>query len=297
MSRKIPEFNGTDGEDEFESWKLRIIEFLKQPIFNHYNEDRKISTIKLGVCGTAAMVLEADSRNIHTTNDLIEVLGKVYGVDKKSSECRAMQLEKESIRQYHARLKAYLVASGMIQGTDNFNNWMLKSFMEGVKPEIKVKLQAALPYDIEEAFRKAQTAEVWLLSQKVKKAETKALTFGEVEVNNSEETVANINNNNNNNINGNESNSRSGFRGGNKNASNNNNNNTNSNNNYEQQRYINVQCFGCNKTGHRFSQCWSIDDAKKSEIQKNISSYMNKNKANALNSAGGSQNSSQGSRQ
>ena len=190
------------------------------------------------------MVLEADSRNIHTTNDLIEVLGKVYGVDKKSSECRAMQLEKESIRQYHARLKAYLVASGMIQGTDNFNNWMLKSFMEGVKPEIKVKLQAALPYDIEEAFRKAQTAEVWLLSQKVKKAETKALTFGEVEVNNSEETVANINNNNNNNINGNESNSRSGFRGGNKNASNNNNNNTNSNNNYEQQRYINVQCFG-----------------------------------------------------
>ena len=83
----------------------------------------------------------------------------------------------------------------------------------------------------------------------------------------------------------------------NKNVSNNNNNNTNSNNNYEQQRYINVQCFGCNKTGHRFSQCWSIDDAKKSEIQKNISSYMNKNKANALNSAGGSQNSSQGSRQ
>ena len=113
------------------------------------------------------MVLEADSRNIHKINDLIEVLGKVYGVDKKSSECRAMQLEKESIRQYHARLKSYLVASGMIQGTDNFDNWMLKSFMEGVKSEIK----AALPYDIEEAFRKAQTAEVWLLSQKVKKAE------------------------------------------------------------------------------------------------------------------------------
>jgi len=110
------------------------MEFLKQPMFDRYNEDRKIYTIKLGVCGTAAMVLEADSRIINTVNDVIEVLGKVYGVDKKSSECRAMQLEKESIRQYHARLKAYLVASGMIQGTDNFDNWMLKSFMEGVKP-------------------------------------------------------------------------------------------------------------------------------------------------------------------
>ena len=58
------------------------------------------------------MVLEADSNNVHTVKDLIEVLSKVYGVDKKSSECRAMQLEKESIRQYHVRLKAYLVASG-----------------------------------------------------------------------------------------------------------------------------------------------------------------------------------------
>ena len=96
-SRKIPEFPGAGGEDEFESWKLRIIEFLKQPIFNYYNEDRRISTIKLGVVGTAAMVLEADRRNIHTTGDLIEALSKVYGVDKRSSECRAMQLEKESI--------------------------------------------------------------------------------------------------------------------------------------------------------------------------------------------------------
>ena len=200
---------------------------------------------------------------------------------------------------------------------------MLKSFMEGVKPEIKVKLQAALPYDIEEAFRKAQTAEVWLLSQKVKKAETKALTAME------EETVASISNNNN--SNGNESNSRSGFRGGfrsgfrggfsggrggsrqfNNNmntninsrqtyevetTSNNNSNNTNGSKNYERQRYINYQCFGCNKAGHRFSQCWSIDDAKRNEIQKNLSSYINKNKKAALNLAGGSQNSSQGSRQ
>ena len=114
MTRKIPEFNGTGGEDEFESWKLRIMEFIKQPMFDRYNEDRRISTIKLSVCGTAAMVLEADSRIINTVNDVIEVLGKVYGVDKKSSECRVMQLEKESVRQYHARLKAYLVASGMI---------------------------------------------------------------------------------------------------------------------------------------------------------------------------------------
>jgi hypothetical protein len=166
------------------------------------------------VVGTAAMVLEADRHNIHTTGDLIEVLSKVYGVDKRSSECRAMQLEKESIRQYHARLKAYLVASGMVQGTENFNNWMLKSFMEGVKPEIKVRLQAALPYDIEEAFRKAQTAEVWLLAQKVKKAETKALTSMEVEGDNSEEMVANINNNNNDNKSGNESNNHRGFRSG-----------------------------------------------------------------------------------
>ena len=44
-SRKIPEFNGAGGEDEFESWKLRIMEFLKKPMFDHYNEDRKISTI------------------------------------------------------------------------------------------------------------------------------------------------------------------------------------------------------------------------------------------------------------
>jgi len=336
-SRKIPEFSGTGGEDEFESWKLRIAEFLKQPMFNSYSEDRKISTIKLGVCNTAAMVLEANSHDVHTVKDLIEVLGKVYGVDKKSSEFRAMQLEKESIRQYHARLKAYLVASGMVQDTDNFNNWMLKSFMEGVKPDIKVKLQAALPYDIEEAFRKAQTAEGWLLSQKVKKAETKALTSIEAEVNNiDKETVANINNNNNNNNNKslNSSDNRRGFRGGfrggfqggfrggrgggrqfnnnintnnnskqagnnNKNASNSNNNsnNTNNNNNYDQQRYISFQCFGCNKAGHRFNQCWSIDDAKKSEIQKNISSYLDKSKTDALNSAGGSQNSSQGSRQ
>jgi hypothetical protein len=308
-SRKIPEFSGTDGEDEFECWKLRIIEFLKQPIFNNYSEDRKISTIKLGVCSTAAMVLEANSHNVRTVKDLIEVLSKVYGVDKKSSDCKAMQLEKESVRQYHARLKAYLVASGMVQNTDNFNNWMLKSFMEGVKAEIKVKLQAVLPYDIEEAFRKAQTAEVWLLSQKVKKAETKTLTSIEAEVNNSEEVIGNINkNNNNNNSNsGSESSNRWGFRGGrggerqagndNKNFSYNNNNNTNSNNDYDQQRYINVQCFGCNKAGHRFSQCWSIDDAKKSEIQQNISSYMNKNKTSDLNSAGGSQNSWQGSQQ
>ncbi len=333
-SRKIPEFTGAGGEDEFESWKLRIIEFLKQPIFNYYNEDRRISTIKLGVVGTAAMVLEADRRNIHTTGDLIEALSKVYGVDKRSSECRAMQLEKESIRQYHARLKAYLVASGMVQGTENFNNWMLKSFMEGVKPEIKVRLQAALPYDIEEAFRKAQTAEVWLLAQKVKKAETKALTSMEVEGDNSEEMVANINNNNNNNKSGNESNNHGGFRsgfqigsrggfrgssrggrGGNRQfnnnlntninsqtykvetTSNNNSNNTNGNKNYERQRYTNYQCFGCNKAGHRFSQCWSIDDAKKNEIKKNLSSYINENRKDALNLAGGSQNNSQGSRQ
>ena len=78
-SRKIPEFSGKDGEDEFESWKLRIIEFLKQPIFNNYSEDRKISTIKLGVCSTAAMVLEANSHNVRTVKDLIEVLSKVYG--------------------------------------------------------------------------------------------------------------------------------------------------------------------------------------------------------------------------
>ena len=61
----------------------------------------------------------------------------VLCIDKKSSECQAMQLEKESIRQYHARLKAYLVASGVVQDTDNFNNWMPKSFIEGVKPDIK----------------------------------------------------------------------------------------------------------------------------------------------------------------
>jgi RNA-splicing ligase RtcB len=143
------------------------------------------------------MVLEANSHNVRTVKDLIEVLSKVYGVDKKSRDCQAMQLEKESVRQYHARLKEYLVASGMIQNTDNFNNWMLKSFMEGVKAEIKVKLQAVLPYDIEEAFRKAQTAEVWLLSQKVKKAETKTLTSIEAEVNNSGKIIGNINNNNN----------------------------------------------------------------------------------------------------
>jgi hypothetical protein len=138
------------------------------------------------------------------------------------------------------------------------------------------------------------------------------------------ETVANINNNNNNNnkititiiVEGVFQVFRCGFRGGRggdrqfnsngndntriiKNASNSNNNsnNTNSNNNYDQQRYISFQCFGCNKAGHRFNQCWSIDDAKKSEIQKNISSYLDKSKADALNSAGGSQNSSQGSRQ
>ena len=29
-----------------------------------------------------------------------------------------MQLEKESVRQYHARLKAYLVASGMVQDAE-----------------------------------------------------------------------------------------------------------------------------------------------------------------------------------
>jgi hypothetical protein len=184
-----------------------------------------------------------------------------------------------------------------------------------VKPEIKVRSQPALPYDIEEAFRKAQTAEVWLLVQKVKKAETKALTSMEVEGENGEEMVANINNNNNSNKSGNESNShrgfRSGFRGGfrcgfrggsrggrggnrqfNNNmntninsqtyevetTSNNNSNNTSGNKNYERQRYINYQCFGCNKAGHRFSQCWSIDDAKRNEIQKNLSSYINKDK-------------------
>ena len=139
----------------------------------------------------------------------------------------------------------------------------------------------------------------------------------EVDVNNSEESIANINNNNNNE---NESNGcggyRGGFRGGkqfnnnintsnnsrqvgndNKNASNNNNNNSNSNNNYGQQRYINVQCFGCNKTGHRFSHCWSIDDAKRSEIQKNISSYMNRSKTDTLSSAQPAHTNSQGSRQ
>ena len=83
----------------------------------------------------------------------------------------------------------------------------------------------------------------------------------------------------------------------NKNANNNNNNNTNSNNNYEQKRYINVQCFGCNKTGHRFSHCWSIDDAKRSEIQKNISSYMNRSKTDTLSSAQPAHTNSQGSRQ
>lgn len=156
----------------------------------------------------------------------------------------------------------------------------------------------------------------------------------EVEGDNSEEMVANINNNNNNNKSGNESNNHGGFRsgfqigsrggfrgssrggrGGNRQfnnnlntninsqtykvetTSNNNSNNTNGNKNYDRQRYTNYQCFGCNKAGHRFSQCWSIDDAKKNEIKKNLSSYINENRKDALNLAGGSQNNSQGSRQ
>jgi hypothetical protein len=295
-SRKIPEFSGTGGEDEFESWKLRITEFLKQSMFAHYSEERKISTIKLGVCSTAAMVLEANSRNVHTVKDLIEVLSKVYGVDKKSSDCRAIQLEKESIRQYHARLKAYLVASGMVQGTDNFNNWMLKSFIEGIKPEIKVKLQAALPYDIEEAFRKAQTAETLLLSMKVKKAEIKSLATTEAEMNDeNEEMVANINSNSQSDRNGFQNSSGSKFLDERKYSNDNNsdmskpkyhnesyNNSQNSNGTVNintrggANQQISIQCFACNRVGHSFERCWSIDEIKRNEIRERIKSCMTK---------------------
>jgi hypothetical protein len=41
-------------------------------------------------------------------------------------------------------------------------------FIEGVKLKIMAKLQTSLLYDIKEAFRKAQTAEILLLSMKEK---------------------------------------------------------------------------------------------------------------------------------
>jgi len=43
-SRKIPEFNGTDGKDELESCKLRISEFLEQSMFNHNRRNLSIFT-------------------------------------------------------------------------------------------------------------------------------------------------------------------------------------------------------------------------------------------------------------
>ena len=44
MTRKIPEFNGTDGKDELESCKLRISEFLEQSMFNHNRRNLSIFT-------------------------------------------------------------------------------------------------------------------------------------------------------------------------------------------------------------------------------------------------------------
>ena len=32
---KVPEYIGTVLEDEFESWKLKVTEFLKQPVFKN----------------------------------------------------------------------------------------------------------------------------------------------------------------------------------------------------------------------------------------------------------------------
>ena len=158
----IPKFKGKS-QQEFESWRTRMNIYIKLNAFSVSSENEKISIVRLGIIDyNAILIVNNEMNKIKTVDDIFSLMEKIYGIFNNTTipNFNLIQREEESIDQFYFKVKSNLAAYGdMVVDSEPFKHCLFDHFKNGLKLEIKTKLQKCFPLSIESAYEKAKLIE------------------------------------------------------------------------------------------------------------------------------------------